>query len=404
MLQEPHEVAGGKKLPGLTAGFISKIRAYEHTAWVGTALLPDPRLQATPPADPAIVKWELRGSGEALFVGDCFGDGGCTTDRHLQYAERAGWAVVEVYRDVFTNGLALGRSAAGTLPGNWQTAEGAEAYALLYWLRNLDPVSRATPRYHTDCQRVADGWHGLWNVTEPWAPNREIWTQILVAKADARQDTEVLWVRGHPHRGAAEAQGAAEKLRAFGTAAADRLAKQAKQWHPAQASEAVALRRTAEMSRVLAVSYARVLQWAVAADDRLPPLQPAEAIFRLPRPPALPRHCMAADSHGTDRCVKCLMPAAIAQTRSCTAAGVLRHCLAAIGSGVCCLRCGAYSFRQLLLLSGECRGRPADAAAAWRLRRMMGGRHPVNGAYLGEAKRIDAATEAFSLILGEPGV
>ena len=77
------------------------------------------RLQATPPVDSAIINWELRGSGEALFVGDCFGDRGYITDRHLQFAERAGWAVVEAYRDVFTRGLALGRRAAGTLPGHW---------------------------------------------------------------------------------------------------------------------------------------------------------------------------------------------------------------------------------------------------------------------------------------------
>ena len=62
-------------------------------------------------------------------------------------------------------------------------------------------------------------------------------------------------------------------------------------------------------------------------------------------------------------------PAAIAQARSCTAAGVMRHCLAAIGSGVCCLRCEAYSFCYPVLaglLSGECRGRPADAATRQR--------------------------------------
>ena len=102
----------------------------------------------------------------------------------------------------------------------------------------------------------------------------------MVAKADPRQDTEVLWVRGRPHRGTAAAQGTAEKLFAFGMAAADRLAKQTKHWHPAQASEAVAFRRTVEMSKVLAVSYARVLQRALAEDDRLPPLQTAEAVFR----------------------------------------------------------------------------------------------------------------------------
>jgi hypothetical protein len=58
----------------------------------------------------------------------------------------------------------------------------------------------------------------------------------------------------------------------------------------------------------------------------------------------------------------------------------------------------------LELLAGGCRGRPADAAAEWRLRRMMGGRHPANGTVLGEARRLDAAVGSFSLYLGgEPG-
>ena len=86
------------------------------------------------------------------------------------------------------------------------------------------------------------------------------------------------------------------------------------------------------------------------------------------------------------------------------AAGVLRHCLAAIGPSLCCIRCGAYTFRQMLVLAGECRGRPADAAAAWRLQRMLGGKHPTSGLTLREAKRIDAAAEAFCIILSEPSV
>ena len=118
----------------------------------------------------------------------------------------------------------------------------------------------------------------------------------------------------------------------------------------------------------------------------------------------MPVHCLAVDSHGAEKCIKCLMPAAITQKQSCTAAGMLRHGLAALGSGVFCLRCGADSFRQKLLLTGECRGRPVDAAAAWRLKRMLGGRHPVNGTTLGEARRINAAAGAFSIILGEPDV
>ena len=79
--------------------------------------------------------------------------------------QRAGWSVGEGGHDL-RGRLAVGRHAYDTLPGPVQSAEGAELFALLHWLRHLCPIYRLTPRFFTDSQRVADGWSSAWNVTE----------------------------------------------------------------------------------------------------------------------------------------------------------------------------------------------------------------------------------------------
>ncbi len=63
------------------------------------------------------------------------------------------------------------------------------------------------------------------------------------------------------------------------------------------------------MSKHLAVAYARVLEWALAAEGRMPEATPMERIFGLPRPPRLPGHLVLEDSAGTARCIRCFMPA-----------------------------------------------------------------------------------------------
>ncbi len=70
------------------------------------------------------------------------------------------------------------------------------------------------------------------------------------------------------------------------------------------------------------------------------------------------------------------------------------------GTGLFSTRCGAYGFCKLELLAVGCKGRPADAAACWRRRRMMQGMHPCTGALLDEPRLIDTAADAFMVILG----
>ncbi len=68
--------------------------------------------------------------------------------------------------------------------------------------------------------------------------------------------------------------------------------------------------------------------------------------------------------------------------------------LGALGHGTFCMECGAYVFTHVVLLPGQCPGRPKDAAAKWRLYRMVAGRHPANGLAIGQPRLIEPAFEA----------
>ncbi len=87
--------------------------------------------------------------------------------------------------------------------------------------------------------------------------------------------------------------------------------------------------------------------------------------------------------------------------RACVPVENRTHTICAIGCGTFCVKCVAYAFARVRQLGGACKGRPADVAATWRLRRMESGRHPVGGAVLGMPRLIEPALETFHLILGE---
>ncbi len=86
--------------------------------------------------------------------------------------------------------------------------------------------------------------------------------------------------------------------------------------------------------------------------------------------------------------------------RPCRPVGALGHRLEALAGGRFCLVCGAYTFQHVCRLGFVCRGRLADAAAAWRLKRMLRGRHPATGAFVGDPRCVDMALDMLDIILG----
>ena len=154
------------------------------------------------------------------------------------------------------------------------------------------------------------------------------------------------------------------------------------------------------MAQRLCISYARLLEWAVEAPGRLPLITPFESVFRLPRPPPIPAHTLVHDNFGIERCIRCMLPATLCTGRPCRPHGAQGHSLVSLGDGVCCNRCGGYSFSQLCLLGAVCRGRPIGNGSAWRLDRMRASRHPKKGHFVGQPKRIDTSLGVFQCVLG----
>ena len=125
--------------------------------------------------------------------------------------------------------------------------------------------------YHTDAQRVVDGWNGLWKVDDPWVPHREWWSQIRWLRTEVRQDVEVRWVPGHSQLKSTATSAAARRqgFRASGHRQADAMAKVAASWHEGVAGHEVAVRRTRDFASRLGRYYVRLLDLALD-QGRLP--------------------------------------------------------------------------------------------------------------------------------------
>ncbi len=125
----------------MSSGAATCAASFAHIKAMQTGIFPDPRHYLPPHADPPLVEWQLADGDEAALAGDCFGDGSCSRLGEAA-AARAGWAVVEVHDPGPISGLQILRSAYGTLPGPAQDSKGAELFAVVFWLRHLDPVSK----------------------------------------------------------------------------------------------------------------------------------------------------------------------------------------------------------------------------------------------------------------------
>ncbi len=133
---------------------------------------------------------------------------------------------------------------------------------------------------------------------------------------------------------------------------------------------AVCLARTRKFSGDVLIYYTRLLGWALDAQSFPVPSLLGNMFPRL-RQPKLPEHTVAVRANGEARCVRCLLPAALPPGRQCREAGMRAHALGAGGRGTFCRTCGAYAFTHVVLLAGQCPGRPKDATArggctAWR--------------------------------------
>ena len=160
---------------GFPGAFLQAVRKYEGFAVLETGLFDDPRYSMPLPACPAIVVWKMvNPSSCPLFAGPCFGDGS-VFGGEAQVSARAGWGVVELNANSLP--ATVFRRAYGTVPGPVQTISGAELYALLTWIRNLDPCYD-DHRFYTDSSWVFSGWYCRYATGAAATPFREWWAEV----------------------------------------------------------------------------------------------------------------------------------------------------------------------------------------------------------------------------------
>jgi hypothetical protein len=180
-----------------------------------------------------------------------------------------------------------------------------------------------------------------------------------------------------------------------GNTAADEAARQGAGLRPVGSMDRVRLDRTTTMVVCLAKYYARVARFVVG--HKLLPARVAKP-FVIPRFPA---HTIAAGPELALRCVKCYRLAGKhgSVAGRCVSLSFVPHHPLAVGAGIFCARCGAYSFKRCVRLMGSCPARPTSGTVAGRLVALLAGEHPVSRVALGVPYGIAEPAELFSLLL-----
>ncbi len=181
----------------------------------------------------------------------------------------------------------------------------------------------------------------------------------------------------------------------FGNTAADVCARAGAALHPNCPMVEVRLARTRTMVGALAKFVGRVGSF-VLKHSLLP--------VRLARPftiPHLPAHTIASGPELALRCVKCYKLAGRLGrvVGRCVPLLFVPHHPLAVGAGIFCARCGAYSFKRCVRLMGSCPARPTSGTVARRLAALLAGEHPVSRVALGVPYGTAEPAELFSLLL-----
>jgi len=304
-------------------------KSYMKSPFMSSGWLPDPSARLPSFADPPLLTWafhEDEQEQDPLFRGPCFGDGS-TFQNKCKIAARAGWAVVEVTW-TSSNVLRWRRRLSGTFPGYVQENNGAELYALLMWLRHIDPTAYLfhTPVFYSDSRWVVDGWGGGFDPANLWTPHWGLWQQVLVLRKDL-PNLRVVWTPAHSSARAAAARRDGLWERTCNEMA-DVAAKAAARSHPRDPLVELAILRADSLLETLGLWYSAVLDFALKFQV-LPSRPPSSARgYRIPR---LPKHTLALDVQGMPRCVRCLVPADLCPVRPCRMPVGLPHLYRCMG-------------------------------------------------------------------------
>jgi len=372
-----------------------------HGFWA-SGVATDPRHTFPLPLTHDLVFWTVK-PGSGRLKGPAYGDGSGLHGRSL-LTRRCGWGLCTV--DEYGS---LTAAVHGAYPSPVQEVPDAELYALLFYLQNVERATDSDIVFHADCKWVVDTWRApRATSTQGSAVHADLWRKVhMQAEAIGYGRISVLKVKAH-----ARPQEGAEliEIRHWrGNAAADLAAKAGAALHPVDEAlllEAKAITTTAkEVARFLGSAWA----WAFAnkgnaheARDTgatVPEPLPGDALHVV-HPKMGMAHQMILDADASRvRCIACWSSAgeelrfsfAAEQCRRPRGTG---HNVFLCGAIVFCARCGAYSETKVVHLQDTCRGMPASGSAAFRLRRLLRGKHPVKGQDVGPMKPLRTASSA----------
>lgn len=381
-------------------GFLTATQGYLTNPWFVFAMVPDPCC-CHPFSTDYLVEtavWYFSHDGmDALFAGPVFGDGSAIHNQNERLL-RAGWGAIEL------NSLSCPaleyRSAKGTLPQILQSVPAAELFAMFFWLQHLDPCY-TDHVYYSDCAWVVGGWHGEFNPLDVWTPHLDLWKRVLRLRSDLPSSVRVLKTKAHQTHKQAEGSPRLQWEK-VGNDIVDGRAKQA----AALAEHPQDLLDRLHKAETLVLMLGRYFARAVHLALKHQLLVAREEVPRVFRIRACTRHLVARWPGGAMRCLRCfrLQNDCIGQQASVCSVSGRRHLPSIVPGGVFCGRCGAYSFGRTMLLTGTCKGKPANIGASDRLVRLSKGLHPMTGKDLGgRPQALDIAQGMFEVMLGPPG-
>ena len=286
------------------------------------------------------------------------------------------------------------RRVQGNIPHPCQTSI-AELYALLTWMRHLDPTY-CDHVFYTDSQYVYDCFHNINDVFDCWVPYHDVWQVVMRCKSE-HPSARVLKTKAQLSESAVE-HCPRLLFERYGNSEADISANSYAHSLDHDAATHLRIERATNLVRTIGIYIGRVLDFGVKYQ-----VMPAREI--LPAGGRIRRctsHVVAMGPGGTHRCLRCFRlqhELASCQSVLCLVPGenCRRHVPLFVQDGVFCDRCGSYSFRRTVGLSGRCPGRPSGPAVARRLARLRLGNHPASGQFLGNPASFEEASGLYSV-------
>ena len=377
---------------GFSDEFLAVVRTSEGVPFFSTALLNDPALDYPVPVDCPSVVWSTREGHCAMFGAEAFGDGSAwnNTDVRLR---RCGWCVCSGVQLITHSEAVADVEAHGPLVGPIQEVPLAEAFALLFFLRNCLVDSSGSLRFYTDCKWVSDSYmRGEEFCTHSTAVFAGTWKQIFaLAREHVGGDLDklsVIKIKGHASV-AACGDDAELHYRRLGNVIADKGAKQGAEMHPSDLAIEQRSVDHALLAKKIGLYLASCAAWRrteYGKEATKPIATPYARRERADRRKVTQHRICGEQGALRWRCISCLRTAnsaAVLRRAPCSRFVLGRHVLWNIGAYTFCIKCGAFSRIRTYNLHGFCLGRPANDTTNRRLQRLKSGSDPLTGAFLG---------------------